>query len=95
MAEMKLLSELTRLRNTQNDRKVKTKYELSLQFNMALDKETELLVNSAEIEDGHGNLISGWTSPPQPKTKSVGRSENFIFAKCYSCAGNRTQTSRL
>ena len=51
LAEMKLQSELTRLRNTQNDWKVKTKCELSLQFNMALDKETELLVNSAEIED--------------------------------------------
>ena len=51
LSEMKLQSELTRLRNTQNDRKVKSKCELSLQFNLALDKETELLVNSAEIED--------------------------------------------
>ena len=24
-------------------------------------------------QSSHGNLISGWTSPPQPKTKSVGR----------------------
>ena len=51
LSEMKLQSELTRLRNTQNDRKVKAKCELSLQFSMALDKETEFLVNSAEIED--------------------------------------------
>ena len=48
---MKLQSELTRLSNTQNDRKVKTNCVLSLRFIMALDKETELLVNSAEIED--------------------------------------------
>ena len=51
LAEIKLDSELTRLRNTQMDRKVKTKCELSLQFNMAIDKETELLINIAEIED--------------------------------------------
>ena len=51
LSEMKLQSELTRLRNTQNDRKAKSKCELSLQFNLALDTETELLVNSAEIED--------------------------------------------
>ena len=25
----------------------------------------------------HGNLISGWTSPAQPKTKSVGRKFDF------------------
>ena len=58
LSEMKLQSELTRLRNTQNDRKVKTKCELSLQFNMALDKETELLVNSAEIEDEKDKVLT-------------------------------------
>ena len=36
LAETKLQSELTRLRNTQNVRKVKRKRELSLQFNMAI-----------------------------------------------------------
>ena len=58
LAEMKLQAELTRLRNTQNDRKVKTKCELSLQFNMAVDKETELLVNPAEIEDEKDKPLS-------------------------------------
>jgi hypothetical protein len=55
---MKLQSELTRLRNTQNDRKVKTKCELSLQFNMALDKETEFLVHCAEIEDKKDKVLT-------------------------------------
>ena len=48
---MKLQSDLTRLRSTENDKKVKREGELSLQSNMALDEETELLVNSAEFED--------------------------------------------
>ena len=58
LAEIKLDSELTRLRNTQMDRKVKTKCELSLQFNMAIDKETELLINIAEIEDEKDKSLS-------------------------------------
>ena len=32
---------------------------------------------SIQEDLGHGNLISGWTSPPQPKTES----ENLIFDK--------------
>ena len=58
MAEMKLPSELTRLRNAQNDRKVETKCERSLQFIMALDKETERFVNSAEIEDENDKALT-------------------------------------
>ena len=58
LSEMRLQSELTRLRNTQNDHKVKTKCELSLQFNMALDKETERLVNSAEIKDEKDKVLT-------------------------------------
>ena len=59
LSEMKLQSELTRLRNIQNDRKIKTKCVLSLQFNLALDKETELLVNSAEMEDEKDKVLIG------------------------------------
>lgn len=58
LAEMKLQSELTRLRNTQNDRKVETKCEIPLQFNMTLDKAAELLVSSAAIEDEKNKALT-------------------------------------
>ena len=61
---MKLQSKPTKLRNTQNDRNVKSKCELSLQFNLALDKETELPVNSVEIEDEKDKVLI----VEQPKT---------------------------
>ena len=57
--------------------------------------ETELNINEkirVRMKATDGNLISSWTSPPQPKTKSVGRKIWFsIITFLYRKSPNRTQ----
>ena len=51
LADLKLEADLTRIRNTQEERKVATKCEWSVALNMAVDEETLQLCNLAEIDE--------------------------------------------